>query len=186
MKYAPTHPMWIIGPSGPTGRPAPTAHEQEKNLTQIAGRFNTWRITVPLRKPITSGIPEPPASWQMNCIKHTQKSSALYRSIHRESKNTWSLFVITLAHIYRFLPCDAHMWYCYSKLFVCLPVTMMRYCAIVIIEVGLVRTRILTLKSSYFGAFNIGVLVQRDHSQISRAIGVRWLFSRKSAISETG
>ena len=59
--------MWIIGPSGPTGSPAPTAHEQEKNLTQMAGKLSTWRITVPLRKPITSGIPEPPASWQMNC-----------------------------------------------------------------------------------------------------------------------
>jgi len=39
--YVSTDPMWIMGPSGPTGRPAPTAHEQEKNLTQMAGRFST-------------------------------------------------------------------------------------------------------------------------------------------------
>jgi len=64
---ATAYPMWIMGPSGPTGSPAPTAHEHEKNLTQMAGRLSTCRITVPFRNPITSGMPEPPASWQMNC-----------------------------------------------------------------------------------------------------------------------
>jgi len=55
------YPIWIIGPSGPTGSPAPTAHAQEKNLTQNAVKLRTLRMTMPLRKPMTSGIPEPPA-----------------------------------------------------------------------------------------------------------------------------
>jgi len=81
--------MCIIGPSGPTGRPAPTAHEQEKNLTQMAGRLSTWRMTVPLRKPMTSGIPEPPASWHMNCTSTTFKQSISHSRL-RDYLTQWT------------------------------------------------------------------------------------------------
>lgn len=68
------YPIWIIGPSGPIGIPPPTANAHEKNLIIKARRFRTWRITVPLRKPITSGIPEPPAArhmnWKINVTDH--------------------------------------------------------------------------------------------------------------------
>ena len=54
-------PRWIIGPSGPTGRPAPTARAQEANLTRKVLMLNNCGIIVPLRKLISSGVPEPAA-----------------------------------------------------------------------------------------------------------------------------
>lgn len=56
-----TYPRWIMGPSGPIGSPAPTAHTHEKNLTNIVLKLKICRTTVPFRKPMSSGIPEPPA-----------------------------------------------------------------------------------------------------------------------------
>ena len=50
-----------MGPSGPTGIPLPTAQQQDRNLTTIVLMLKMCRTTVPLRKPISSGIPEPPA-----------------------------------------------------------------------------------------------------------------------------
>ena len=50
-----------MGPSGPIGSPAPTAQTQEKNLTTMVLRLKMCRTTVPFRKPISSGMPEPPA-----------------------------------------------------------------------------------------------------------------------------
>ena len=60
------YPICIMGPSGPTGSPAPTAQTHEKNLTTKVLRLSTCRIIVPFRKPITSGIPEPAAGIQKN------------------------------------------------------------------------------------------------------------------------
>ena len=64
------YPRWIIGPSGPTGRPLPTAKQHEKNFTTRVFMLNIWRITVPLRNPISSGIPDPEAlgriNWKIN------------------------------------------------------------------------------------------------------------------------
>lgn len=61
------YPMWIIGPSGPTGKPHPTAATQEKNFTASVFTLNIWRTMVPLRNPVTSGIPEPAALGRKNC-----------------------------------------------------------------------------------------------------------------------
>lgn len=60
------YPKWIIGPSGPTGSPEATAQTQEKNLTTIVLTLKIWRTIVPLRKPISSGIPEPAAEGRIN------------------------------------------------------------------------------------------------------------------------
>jgi len=61
-KPAPTRlPRWIIGPSGPTGIPAPTANAQDTNLTAYVLMLKMCRTIVPLRKPISSGMPEPAA-----------------------------------------------------------------------------------------------------------------------------
>ena len=54
-------PRWIIGPSGPTGRPAPTARAQDPNLTRKVLMLKNCLIIVPLRKLISSGVPEPAA-----------------------------------------------------------------------------------------------------------------------------
>ena len=54
-------PRWIIGPSGPTGKPAPTARAHEPNLTRKVSRLKNCLIIVPLRKLISSGVPEPAA-----------------------------------------------------------------------------------------------------------------------------
>ena len=43
------------------GRPAPTAHTQEKNLTSIVLKLKMCLTTVPFKNPINSGIPDPPA-----------------------------------------------------------------------------------------------------------------------------
>ena len=43
------------------GRPAPTAQTQEKNFTTIVWKLKMCLTTVPFKKPINSGIPEPPA-----------------------------------------------------------------------------------------------------------------------------
>ena len=56
-----TYPIWIMGPSGPTGRPLLTAHIHEKNLTISVLMLKMCRTKVPLRKQMSSGIPEPPA-----------------------------------------------------------------------------------------------------------------------------
>lgn len=56
-----------MGPSGPTGKPEATAHTQEKNFTAIVFTLKIWRTNVPLRKPISSGIPEPAADGRKNC-----------------------------------------------------------------------------------------------------------------------
>lgn len=53
-----SYPKCIIGPSGPIGRPAPTAQTQEKNFTTIVLMLKIWRTTVPFRNPINSGIPD--------------------------------------------------------------------------------------------------------------------------------
>ena len=50
--------MWIMGPSGPTGMPDPTARAHEKNLTTNVLMLKMCRMRVPFRKPISSGIPE--------------------------------------------------------------------------------------------------------------------------------
>ena len=42
LSAAPTvAPMWIIGPSGPTGRPEPTAQAQDANLTSSVRKLKT-------------------------------------------------------------------------------------------------------------------------------------------------
>ena len=53
--------MWIMGPSGPTGRPEPTASAQERNLTSSVLMLNTLGRCTPFRNAIISGTPEPPA-----------------------------------------------------------------------------------------------------------------------------
>ena len=50
-----------MGPSGPMGSPEPTAQTQEKNLTIMVLKLKMCRTTVPFKKPINSGIPDPPA-----------------------------------------------------------------------------------------------------------------------------
>ena len=57
-----SYPKWIIGPSGPTGRPDATAKMQEKNLTTIVLTLNMAATAVPFRNPISSGMPEPAAA----------------------------------------------------------------------------------------------------------------------------
>jgi hypothetical protein len=55
-----------MGPSGPTGRPHPTAATQEKNLTTKVLMLKICRKCVPLRNPDISGIPEPLALGRKN------------------------------------------------------------------------------------------------------------------------
>ena len=62
-------PRWIIGPSGPTGRPAPTARVQEANLTMKVLMLKNCLIIVPLRKLISSGVPDPAAEGLMRTTK---------------------------------------------------------------------------------------------------------------------
>lgn len=62
-----TNPIWIIGPSGPTGKPHPTAATHEKNLTMRVWMLKICLTFVPLRNPVTSGIPDPPATGLQNC-----------------------------------------------------------------------------------------------------------------------
>ena len=56
-----------MGPSGPTGNPDATAQTHEKNFTAIVFTLKIWRTIVPLRKPISSGIPDPAADGRRNC-----------------------------------------------------------------------------------------------------------------------
>ena len=44
-------PMWIMGPSGPTGMPAATEKAHEKNLTPSVYTLKMCRIRVPFRNP---------------------------------------------------------------------------------------------------------------------------------------
>ena len=60
-KYTRAHPRWIIGPSGPIGIPHPIAATQERNLATSVFTLNILPICVPLRKPVISGKPDPPA-----------------------------------------------------------------------------------------------------------------------------
>mmetsp|Transcript_755 Transcript_755/g.2427 ORF Transcript_755/g.2427 Transcript_755/m.2427 type:complete len:208 (-) Transcript_755:371-994(-) len=54
-------PMWIIGPSGPTGSPDPTASKQLMNLARKTVRVKVLGMMIPLRKDMVSGMPEPAA-----------------------------------------------------------------------------------------------------------------------------
>ena len=58
--------MWIIGPSGPTGSPLPTAQTFEKNLTIRVRMLNICLTTVPFKYPISSGMPDPEAAGRSN------------------------------------------------------------------------------------------------------------------------
>ena len=66
-------PRWIIGPSGPTGIPAPTARAHEPNLTRKVSMLKNCLIIVPLRKLISSGVPEPVAHCLMRTTMKTNK-----------------------------------------------------------------------------------------------------------------
>jgi hypothetical protein len=55
-----------MGPSGPTGNPDATAQTHEKNFTAIVFTSKIWRMIVPFRKPISSGIPDPAADGRKN------------------------------------------------------------------------------------------------------------------------
>ena len=70
-------PRWIIGPSGPTGIPAPTARAHEPNLTRKVSMLKNCLIIVPLRKLISSGVPEPVAHCLM---RTTMKTNKKYRN----------------------------------------------------------------------------------------------------------
>ena len=88
-----SYPIWIIGPSGPTGRPHPTAATQEKNLTARVFTLNICRTIVPFRKPVTSGIPDPPALGRKNCINYGRKTchvfiDNIYNNFMEGCKNT--------------------------------------------------------------------------------------------------
>lgn len=61
-KLSNTDPKCIIGPSGPTGKPLPTAQQQDMNLTTNVLKRKMYRTNVPFKKPITSGIPDPAAA----------------------------------------------------------------------------------------------------------------------------
>mmetsp|Transcript_25415 Transcript_25415/g.71274 ORF Transcript_25415/g.71274 Transcript_25415/m.71274 type:complete len:251 (-) Transcript_25415:404-1156(-) len=54
-------PMWIMGPSGPTGRPLATASTQLASLATKVRRLRMPRRLHPLRYAITSGTPDPAA-----------------------------------------------------------------------------------------------------------------------------
>ena len=55
------YPRWIIGPSGPIGIPQPMAVTHEKNFAISVFRLKILSTWVPLRNPVISGNPEPPA-----------------------------------------------------------------------------------------------------------------------------
>mmetsp|Transcript_6519 Transcript_6519/g.19661 ORF Transcript_6519/g.19661 Transcript_6519/m.19661 type:complete len:270 (+) Transcript_6519:484-1293(+) len=55
-------PRWIMGPSGPTGRPEATASTQLVNFTKRVLMLKTRRMRQPFRYAITSGTPEAAAS----------------------------------------------------------------------------------------------------------------------------
>ena len=59
--YRNTYPKCIIGPSGPTGKPQPTHVTHEKNFTTIVLMLKICLTLVPFKKPVISGIPDPPA-----------------------------------------------------------------------------------------------------------------------------
>lgn len=61
-----THPRCIIGPSGPTGIPLPTDKQHDINLITRVLMLKICLTCVPLRKPISSGIPEPVAAGLTN------------------------------------------------------------------------------------------------------------------------
>mmetsp|Transcript_5083 Transcript_5083/g.11089 ORF Transcript_5083/g.11089 Transcript_5083/m.11089 type:complete len:302 (-) Transcript_5083:434-1339(-) len=58
-------PMWIMGPSGPTGMPEPTAVAQLKNLITSVLKLSVFGMCTPFKKPITSGMPDPAAAGAM-------------------------------------------------------------------------------------------------------------------------
>lgn len=70
-----THPICIMGPSGPTGMPAATHRMHDKNLMMSVLMLKMCRTTVPLRKPISSGIPEDAACGLRNFSKTKMSSS---------------------------------------------------------------------------------------------------------------
>ena len=71
-----------MGPSGPTGMPQPMAITHDRNLATNVLRLKMWRMCVPFRNPVTSGIPEPAALGRQNCWKQDSaySSSMVYIS----------------------------------------------------------------------------------------------------------
>jgi len=102
--------MCIMGASCPAGRPEPTANEHEKNLTKNAFILSTCRITVPLRNPITSGIPEPPAAGQTNYNIQRVTECCFYLGWVVEMPDNW---IITDSQTTKFVVC----WFVNSPLF---------------------------------------------------------------------
>mmetsp|Transcript_69669 Transcript_69669/g.157517 ORF Transcript_69669/g.157517 Transcript_69669/m.157517 type:complete len:254 (-) Transcript_69669:444-1205(-) len=63
-----TEPMWIMGPSGPHGRPDPTARAQEANLANNTEMLKVYGMITPLRKTEVSGMPDPAAKGSMKMM----------------------------------------------------------------------------------------------------------------------
>mmetsp|Transcript_6168 Transcript_6168/g.24983 ORF Transcript_6168/g.24983 Transcript_6168/m.24983 type:complete len:382 (+) Transcript_6168:1464-2609(+) len=83
-------PRWIMGPSGPTGRPLATAHIVLTNFTTNVRRSNTFGTSIPFRYAMTSGTPLPLAA----CAKYAtgyaarNTSAPLYVVLNTQARNT--------------------------------------------------------------------------------------------------
>lgn len=58
-------PMWISGPSGPTGSPAATTSEHDQNLTMKVHTLRSLGTRTPFRKAMICGTPDAEAAGEI-------------------------------------------------------------------------------------------------------------------------
>mmetsp|Transcript_23659 Transcript_23659/g.60756 ORF Transcript_23659/g.60756 Transcript_23659/m.60756 type:complete len:308 (-) Transcript_23659:313-1236(-) len=100
-------PMWIMGPSGPMGIPAPTAVAQDKNFTMSVPRLKTLGMAMPLRKAMHSGTPEPPAAGATYTTSAVEKKTRKQLTVTLNMYARATLYLRSTTRATSYLKCDS-------------------------------------------------------------------------------